>query len=207
VVGTENRHVAKRRATREALQRAALELFAAEGYDATTTAAIAAKAGVTERTFYRHFLTKEAVLFDDYEHRIDWLGAALARRPLDEDLFESVVVACKSYPDDVEVVRQAARLRQSLLSKEKALAHLQVVQGAFAREITAHVQRRVGDDPDQELFAAVAGGVLAAALVSSLDIWGQRDSRSEEELERLMALALGFVRSGLAEPSTADPAR
>ena len=112
-----------------------------DGFDATSSAAIAAPAGVTERTFYRHFPTKESVLFDDYEHRLDWLATALARRPLDEALIDSVVIAVPSYPDDVEIVRQAAHMRRSVLSKERAIAHLQIVQGAFAREITAHALR------------------------------------------------------------------
>ena len=202
----ENRHVAKRLATREALQRAALELFAAEGFDATSSAAVAAAAGVTERTFYRHFPTKEAVLFDDYEHRLDWLALALARRPLDENLIESVVIACQSYPDDVEIVRQAARMRRSVLSQERALAHLQIVQGAFAREITAHALKRLGPGADHDVYATVAGSVLAAALVSSIDVWGQRGSESEVELERLLAIAVEYLASGLADPPSATRA-
>jgi AcrR family transcriptional regulator len=205
-VAIENRHVAKRLATREALQRAALDLFAAEGFDATSTATIAAAAGVTERTFYRHFPTKEAVLFDDYEHRLDWLASALARRPLDEHLIESVVIACRSYPDDLEVVRQAARMRKSVLSQERAIAHLQIVQGAFAREITAHALKRLGPGPDHDLYATVAGGVLAAALVSALDVWGQHGSESELEIERLLAIAVTYLASGLADPTSARSA-
>jgi AcrR family transcriptional regulator len=199
-VATENRHVAKRLATRGALQAAALDLFSREGFDATSTASIAAAAGVTERTFYRHFPTKEAVLFDDYEQRLDWLATALARRPLDEDLIESVVIACRSYPDDLEVVRQAARMRRSVLSQERAIAHLQIVQGAFAREITAHALRRLGPGDDHDLYATVAGGVLAAALVSALDVWGQHGSESEAEIERLLAIAVSYLAAGLADP-------
>lgn len=199
----ENRHVAKRLATRAALQRAALDLFAADGFDATSTATIAAAAGVTERTFYRHFPTKEAVLFGDYEQRLDWLGAALARRPLDEPLIDSVVIAVRSYPDDIEVVRQAARMRRSLLSKEKAMAHLQIVQGAFAREIVEHAGKRLGAGADHDLYATVGGQVLAAALVAAIDVWGQRGSDDDAELERLLGLAVGHLASGLGDPPTA----
>jgi AcrR family transcriptional regulator len=199
-VAIENRHVAKRLATREALQRAALQLFASEGFDATSTAAIAAAAGVTERTFYRHFPTKEAVLFDDYEHRLDWLALALARRPVGESLIESVVVACQSYPDDLEIVRQAARMRRSLISQERAIAHLQIVQGAFAREITAHALQRLGPCEDRDLYASVAGGVLAAALVAALGVWGERGLEDEVELERLLAEAVAYLASGLTDP-------
>lgn len=51
--------------TRARLQTAALELFARQGYEATTVAQIAAAAGVTEMTFYRHFGTKDQLLLDD----------------------------------------------------------------------------------------------------------------------------------------------
>lgn len=50
---------------RRKLQAAALELFKERGYDETTAAEIAARAGVTERTFFRHFPDKREVLFDD----------------------------------------------------------------------------------------------------------------------------------------------
>ena len=50
---------------RRHLQEAALELYRERGYDQTTAAEIAAKAGVTERTFFRHFTDKREVLFDD----------------------------------------------------------------------------------------------------------------------------------------------
>src|ERR1051326_7445362 len=49
---------------RARLREAALDLYAEQGYDATTTAEIAARAGVTERTYFRHFADKREVLFD-----------------------------------------------------------------------------------------------------------------------------------------------
>ena len=49
---------------RKHLQWAALELYRERGYEETTAAKIAAKAGVTERTFFRHFPDKREVLFD-----------------------------------------------------------------------------------------------------------------------------------------------
>ena len=49
--------------TQRALQQAALELFAKHGFDTTTTDEIAEQAGVSPRTFFRYFPTKESVLF------------------------------------------------------------------------------------------------------------------------------------------------
>ena len=65
--------------TRERLLTAALELFAERGYDATTAGEIAARAGVTEMTFFRHFPSKASLLVDDpYDPLI---GAAIHRQP------------------------------------------------------------------------------------------------------------------------------
>ena len=49
---------------RRRLQQATLELFQQKGFDATTAAEIAERAGVTERTFFRHFADKREALFD-----------------------------------------------------------------------------------------------------------------------------------------------
>ena len=62
---------------RDKLRAAALELYALQGYDGTTTAQIAARAGVNHRTFFRHFADKREVLFG---------GEAQAHRSLTEDV-------------------------------------------------------------------------------------------------------------------------
>ena len=53
-----------RKGVRQRLQHAALELYGERGFDRTTAADIAALAGVTERTYFRHFPDKREVLFD-----------------------------------------------------------------------------------------------------------------------------------------------
>ena len=89
--------------------------------------------GVTERTFYRHFPTKESILFQDYETRLDWLSAALAMRPATESIFDSVLLATRSFPHDLEIVYQAAVLRTSLISGERVAGHLRIVQASFTQ--------------------------------------------------------------------------
>ncbi len=60
------------------LREAALQLYAERGYDATTTGAIAAQAGVTERTYFRHFADKREVLFDGETELRDVMTTAIA---------------------------------------------------------------------------------------------------------------------------------
>ena len=86
--------------TRAALRRAALSRFTTQGVEATSVEDIAADAGVTVRTFYRHFATKHDLLFADYDAGLHWFRAALAARPPDEPLIESVQAAIFAFPQD-----------------------------------------------------------------------------------------------------------
>jgi len=63
------------------LQEAALELYLERGYDKTTTGDIAAQAGVTERTFFRHFADKREVFFDGEAQLRELLTGAVAAVP------------------------------------------------------------------------------------------------------------------------------
>src|SRR5215467_1836140 len=93
-----NRHELRRRSTHEALRQAALKSFADKGFANVTVSELAREAGVTERTFFRHFPTKEAVLFQDYETHLEWLAEALSQRPESESLFDAVLVSIATFP-------------------------------------------------------------------------------------------------------------
>lgn len=183
------------------MREVALARFATDGFTNVTVAQLADDAGVTERTFFRHFPTKEAVLFQDYETQLEWFADALARRPADESLFDAVLGSVVSFPHDLEVVRQAAIMRATLLDGDRAAGHLRVVQASFAAVLTDFVKRRYTDLPDVDLIAEVAGAVLAAALVTAVERWG-RDGCATD-LREVVATSVGLVRSGLA-PLTSE---
>jgi AcrR family transcriptional regulator len=191
-----NLHEQRRRSTREALRRAALASFARKGFANVTVTELAREAGVTERTFFRHFPTKEAVLFQDYDTQVEWLSAALAQRPASESLFDAVLASVASFPHDLEVVRQAATARTELISADRIASHLRVVQSSFASVITGFVKGRYGDTPDIDLVAEVAGATVAAALVVAVENWGRNGCTGD--LGEITAAALNLVRSGLA---------
>ncbi len=71
--------------SRGRLQEAALALFAERGFDQTTAAEIAARAGVTERTFYRHFADKREVLFGGSDLLQGAIVAGVAAAPATTD--------------------------------------------------------------------------------------------------------------------------
>ena len=191
-----NLHELRRRSTHEALRRVALAQFARKGFANVTVTQLAAEAGVTERTFFRHFPTKEAVLFQDYDTHLEWLAEALAQRPSAESLFDAVLASVESFPHDVEVVRQAAIARSTLISTERIAAYLRVVQSSFAEVLTDFIKSRYAGVPNLDLVAEVAGATLAAALVVAVQKWG--DDGCTGDLGEIVAASVDLVRCGLA---------
>jgi AcrR family transcriptional regulator len=191
VTALTNRHVARSTSTRESLQRIAVDLFASRGFENVRISEIAAAAGVSERTFYRHFPTKEAVLFQDYQRRLTWLAAALEVRPDSEPVLDSIRVAVRSFPDNLEIVHQAALLRSGI-DAEKAAEQLRVVQSWFANVLCDFIAQRTSDG----FLANVGGNVIAAALVAAVDAWGA--GGCVEDIDGMVNRALDLVRDGLA---------
>ena len=181
--------------TRAELRRCALARFARHGFEAASVADIAADAGVTERTFYRHFPAKESVLFEDFASRLGWFRAALELRPAGESLLDSVRIAVESFPDDREVVRQVAKSRANLLSSRAIEAQLRRVQAGFAREIERCALARLPKGRHRKLTAAVIGEAVAGALVSALRVWGEEDGRDTDTLRKQTAEALAALRA------------
>jgi AcrR family transcriptional regulator len=108
--------------TRERLQDAALELFAARGYEQTTATEIAQAVGLTERTFFRHFTDKREVLFHGQQTLIDAFLAGLDDAPPGAspiDLALSALRSSASFFDDER--RSHSRLRQSVIDANPAL--------------------------------------------------------------------------------------
>jgi len=106
---------------RTRLQEAALELYRERGYDATTTAQIADRAGVTERTFFRHFGDKREVLFDGEGELSRVLTEAIADAPAD---MAPLTVLSQAFTAAIPLFvagRRVAELRQPVIDATPAL--------------------------------------------------------------------------------------
>ncbi|MCW6513191.1 TetR/AcrR family transcriptional regulator [Lichenifustis flavocetrariae] len=98
-----------------------MELFQQQGYDATTTAEIAARAGVTERTFFRHFADKREALFDGEEAFRDILREAVAAAPQDMSPLEALFHAFRSVEPLLQRNRPFTEPRQKVIADTPAL--------------------------------------------------------------------------------------
>ena len=187
--------------TREALRRAALVRFIGQGVDETSAEQIAADAGVSLRTFYRHFASKHDLLFADYDAGVHWFRVALAARPADEPIIESVQAAIMAAPYDDWAVTKIASLRAQELDPGRIVRHIRQLEADFAEAIE---DRLAGDQPpaagtDQRMHITVTARCIAAAVFGAMEVWMLGDDRSLPELDRLCRAALKSLREGIGD--------
>lgn len=170
--------------TRAALRAAALRHFVADGFEAASVAVIAAEVGVTERTFYRHFATKDEVLFGDLVEGLAWFRTAIRSRPAEEEIGRAVLESLGSAPTDPRLLIEIARLRRELLSPERIERVFRDRQAAMATELRALLLER----GTAELAAAVQAEALAGAIFAAVAVWSDgpepHDLRSLGELTK-----------------------
>ncbi|WP_306207082.1 TetR/AcrR family transcriptional regulator [Actinoplanes sp. RD1] len=149
---------------RQRLQQAALELITERGYDQTTAGMIAARAGVTERTFFRHFSDKREMFFDGEEELRDLLvravaGVAPRTRPLPAlraAFHEAVPLLERNRP----VTEPRAKLLADVPAlKERSLAKTAALVAALTEALCA----RGVDPPAAALCAQIGMDTFAAA--------------------------------------------
>lgn len=186
--------MSKSERTRNALREVALRHFAEHGFEAASVPAIAAEVGVTERTFYRHFATKDEVLFGDVVTRLDWFAAAMRTRPAEEDLTRSVLAALASAPIEPQLMVEIARLRSELLGADRIERTFRNRHAAMVTELRAVLTER-GAEP---LVAAVRAEVVVGAVFAALAVWTEAPAPHETaRLAELAAAAMEQVRPAL----------
>jgi AcrR family transcriptional regulator len=139
------------------LQAAALELFAERGFDRTTVADIAERAGVTERTFFRHFDDKREALFVGSELLVDAMRGAVAAAPPDAAPIEAVGAALAAAADLLDADPARARRRHAVIAASAELRERELVKLATLAAALAEALRRRGVAASPATIAAEAG--------------------------------------------------
>lgn len=181
----------KKQATRDRLLAAAHELFASKGYDETTTFDVAEAADVAQRTLFRHFPSKESLLYADMEDATFLLRDALASRPAQETTLQAVRHALFALRDDFEAHRELRLLQARLAATSPAVSgHFRaVVQANWERELIAAVAQRLGVDPMQDPRPEILAGAAMSACRVATRQWTVNDGRSDymEHLDQALA--------------------
>ena len=139
------------------LQQAALELYGERGYDHTTTAEIAARAGVTERTFFRHFPDKREVLFDGEPKLRLALTTAIADAPDALGPLETLLMAFRSTETMIEANRPFAEPRHHVIAATPALHERELAKMASLTSALASALQSRGVEQRLAMLAAQTG--------------------------------------------------
>ena len=193
--------------TERTLQQAALDLFAKQGYDETTTEEIADKAGVSPRTFFRYFATKESVLFVGQYDWFQTFTSVFLNQPRAVSEFEAISQTL------VGLAEGLAPRRKALLLYERAVASSAALRGGVHDNLQDEISvvadaiatRRELKQPDEScyLLAHISLVTNRRALTKWLEGPANLDAGAviAAEFELLRSLLAPAKSNGRRRPS------
>lgn len=187
--------------SRAHLEQVALDLFARDGFDATTVDRIAEAAGVARRTFFRYFASKNDVVWGDFDAGLRAMEEQLAAVPDDVPLLQGLADAVVRFNALPPGAVDAHRQRMSLILHVPALQAHSTLRYAAWRDVVARYAAARLQSPVDSLGPQLVAHVALAAAVASYEQW-LRDERSD--LPSLLAQAFASLEIGALPGPTAD---
>ena len=145
---------------------AAIELFGEIGYEQTTVCAIAERAGLTSRTFFRYFADTREVLFDGTQRLQQLMVDSLCQAPTDASPLDAVAAAVMKAGDFFDDERRPfSRLRHLVISANPDLHERELIKLArLSAALAAALRARGVEEPDASLVAETGLAVFRIAF-------------------------------------------
>ncbi|GAA0308072.1 TetR/AcrR family transcriptional regulator [Kineococcus aurantiacus] len=182
----------------ERLQAAALELFAEQGYDQTTVSQIAERAGVTDRTFFRHFADKREALFAGSDRLLAMFTDAVENSPATDPVqlaADALEASAGFFPAER---RPWARQRAAVVEAHPALAEReQLKMATLAQAVAAALRGRGVGEPAASLLAHSTTTVFQVAF----ETWVREGE--ERAMPEVLHETFAELRATLAPPARA----
>jgi len=140
--------------SRDRLRQAAIELYGERGFDNTTVAEIAKRAGLTERTFFRHFADKREVLFSGSEVLEERLVRTVVDAPASLAPLDAVALGLEAIGEVLPERAETSRRRQAIITANAELQERELIKLASLSEALAGALRGRG-------VQAAAAGLIA----------------------------------------------
>ncbi|MDT0468189.1 TetR/AcrR family transcriptional regulator [Streptomyces gibsoniae] len=186
----------KKRATRRALQSSAVDLFRRHGPEAVTVESICATAGVSPRTFFNYFASKDEAAFMLEEGTPELIEERITARPAEEPPLEAVRAVFVARLS--ELATGKIWLDRMLLLRERPelLPRILLTNRTVEDAVTRAVATRTGL-PEHHLYVRTTGATVFAALQAAISCW-QPDSGPE--VVTLVTEAVEMLSRGLPTP-------
>jgi len=181
-----------------------MELYGERGFDQTTVAEIAARAGLTERTFFRHYADKREVLFGGGEMLAERLAAAVAGAPDLARPLDAIAAALEEVGGLIQAARgrDFARARRSIIAANAELQERELIKlASWADTLAGALNARGVDDRVARLAAETGIAVFHVAF----DRWVGDDE--DRDLPTLIRESFGELKALAAERRTPATAR
>ena len=150
------------------LQAAAIALYAEHGFERTTVAEIAERAGLTERTFFRHFADKREVLFQGSERLRDQLVDAVIRAPASVGALSAVAHALESLSPFFDERRAWSAQRYAVIATSSDLRERELIKRAT---LAAAVAGALGERGERQATATLAAELGITAFHVAYERW------------------------------------
>jgi AcrR family transcriptional regulator len=176
------------------LEQAAMQLYVERGFEQTTVAEIARLAGLTERTFFRHFADKREVLFWGAPALQELVASTVASAPESAAPIEAVAVALEAAGAALQERREFARQRQTIISANPELRERELIKLAtLASAIAGALRQRGVSDPAASLAAEAGIAAFRVAFERWINAPNQRDLPQliRDALDQLTAVTAG----------------
>jgi AcrR family transcriptional regulator len=187
------------------LAKSAMALYAEQGFDQTTVAEIAARAGLTERTFFRHFADKREVLFYGMEMLRDRLVRAVADAPAAATAMDTVSAAFEAAGAILQENPERVRLRDAIVSANADLRERELIKlAALASAVAGALRDRGIPEPAASLAAETGVAVFKTAFARWISEPGQPDLPGiiRESMTDLRDMLTGrLARAGTPSPT------
>ena len=158
------------------LEQAAMELFIERGFEQATVTDIARRAGLTQRTFFRHFADKREVLFWGQGALQELLVSTVASAPASAAPIDAVAAALEAAGASLQERHEHARQRQAIINANPELRERELIKLAtLASAIAATLRQRGVSDPAASLTAEAGIAVFKVAFERWVSDPGQPD--------------------------------
>jgi len=176
--------------SRGRLEQAALDLYAERGFENATVAEIAARAGVTERTFFRYFADKREVLFGGSAALQELLVDAVAGAPESAAPIDAIAGALQAAGPMFEARHGRARQRQAVIAASAELQERELIKLATLAAALADALRERGTPAATATLSAEAG---IAVFRVAFERWVEKDN--QQDLDALIRASMDELKA------------
>jgi AcrR family transcriptional regulator len=178
------------------IQLNAHHLFAERGFDAVTTEDIAAAAGISISTYFRHAPTKEGLLVDPVREAIAEIVGSYGARPPDESAVEALLRVFVTRAREADELDNLDTWRHAIATAPRLLSKTALVSETAHRKFIQQVAARMGVDPTVDVRPALLVHTSLAAIKFVLDRWLNADFSEDSPFHLQLEYALRTTLAG-----------